>query len=66
MADVRYRSPHKLRHGHAVYALGLARDVADLKAVSQNLMHRDLETTDGIHGILPDGDVMERIGGLTK
>ena len=65
-AGVRYRSPHKLRHGHAVHALALAKDVADLKAISQNLMHSDLKTTDGIYGILKDEDVMTRIGGLTK
>jgi integrase len=65
-AGITYRSPHQLRHGHAVYALGLARNVADLKAISQNLMHADLRTTDGIYGILGDEDVMARIGGLTK
>lgn len=66
LAGVAYRSPHKLRHGHAVYALNLAKDVADLKAISQNLMHSDLRTTDGVYGILGDEDVMQRIGGLTK
>lgn len=66
LAGVQYRSPHKLRHGHAVYALGLARNVADLKAISQNLMHSDLRTTDQIYAILGNEDVMMRIGGLTK
>jgi site-specific recombinase XerD len=65
-AGVAYKSPHKLRHGHAVYALELARDVADLKAISQNLMHKDLKTTDGIYSILSDDDVMKRIERLTK
>jgi integrase len=66
LAGVAYRSPHKLRHGHAVYALSLARNVADLKAISQNLMHSDLRTTDQIYAILGNDDVMTRIGGLTK
>jgi hypothetical protein len=34
-----YHYPHKFRLGHAVYALKLAKDIAALKAVSQNLMH---------------------------
>jgi site-specific recombinase XerD len=65
-AAVKYRSPHKLRHSHAVYALGLAKDMADFKAISQNLMHSDLKTTDGIYNILKNEDLMTRIGGLTK
>jgi site-specific recombinase XerD len=63
--NVKYRNPHKLRHGFAVYALGLARDIGDLKAISQTLMHADLKTTDGVYGILGDEDVRTRIGGLT-
>lgn len=64
-SGVQYRNPHKLRHGFAVYALGLARDIGDLKAISQNLMHADLKTTDGVYGILGDEDVQTRIRGLT-
>jgi integrase len=64
-AGVPYRSPHKLRHGHAVYALNRARTVAELKAVSQNLMHADLKTTDKIYGVLTDNDLKSKIAGLT-
>lgn len=53
-------SPHKFRHGHAVYALKMARDVSGLKAVSQNLMHENLAITDGIYGVLSSGDVETR------
>ena len=45
-----YHSPHKFRHGHAVYALKNAKDVPALKAVSQNLMHSNLSITDGVYG----------------
>ena len=38
-ADLPYKSPHKFRHGHAVYALQHAKTMADYKAVSMNLMH---------------------------
>lgn len=59
-------SPHKFRHGNAVYALKLAKDIATLKAVSQNLMHSNISITDGVYGILSDTDVREEIGRLGK
>jgi len=59
-----YHSPHKFRHGHAVYALQNSKDVADLKAVSQNLMHSNLSITDGVYGILSTADVGRKIAGL--
>jgi hypothetical protein len=49
-----------------VYALKKARSIADLKAVSQNLMHSSLTITDSIYGILTGSDVAERIAGLNR
>jgi len=65
-ANLPYHSPHKFRHGNAVYCLKLAKDVHDLKAISQNLMHANLSVTDGVYGILSDNDVTRRIGALGK
>ncbi len=65
-AGLPYHSPHKFRHGNAVYCLKLAKDVQDLKAISQNLMHANLTVTDGVYGILSDNDVVRRIGALGK
>jgi integrase len=59
-----YHSPHKFRHGHAVYSLELSKDVADLKAVSMNLMHSNISITGGVYGILSAADVGRRIAGL--
>src|SRR5258707_7340159 len=59
-----YHSPHKFRHGHAVYALKNARDVSALKAVSQNLMHQNLTITDGVYGILSENDARKQIAEL--
>ena len=56
-----YHSPHKFRHGHAVLAIKLAKDVAALKAVGQNLMHSNLSITDGVYGILSNNDVKQQI-----
>jgi hypothetical protein len=61
-----YHSPHKFRHGHATYALKRCKDVADLKAVSQNLMHSSLQLTDSIYSVLSTEDVGQRIAGLGR
>jgi hypothetical protein len=55
-----------LRYSHAVYALKQVQDVADLKAVSQNLMHASLTTTDSIYSVLTENDVGDRISALGK
>jgi hypothetical protein len=49
-----------------VFALKRAQDVADLKAVSQNLMHASLTTTDSIYSVLTKNDVGDRIASLGK
>jgi len=59
-----YHSPHKVRHGHVVYALKMAKDVSALKAVSQNLMHENLSITDGVYGVLSETDVRQQIATL--
>jgi hypothetical protein len=40
--------------------------VADLKAVSQNLMHKSLFTTAEIYGMFTESDTRERVTGLAK
>ena len=61
-----YHSPHKFRHGHAVHSLKSAKDIAALKAASQNLVHENLSITDGLYGILSDLDIREQITMLGK
>jgi integrase len=61
-----YHSPHKFRHGHAVYSIKQAKDIPTLKAISQNLMHANLSVTDGVYGILSDNDVKGKISQLGK
>jgi len=60
-AGVTYLSPHKLRHGHVMHALANAKTPADWKAISQNVMHSGLGTTDEIYGILKDDEIASRI-----
>ena len=66
LAGLAYKSPHKFRHGHAVYGLQHARTMADYKAVSMNLMHNDIRVTDGIYAVLAKDEVQRRIAGLTS
>ncbi len=42
------------------------KDVPALKAVSQNLMRKNLSVTNGVYGILSDLDVREQIAALGK
>ena len=65
-AGVTYLSPHKLRHGHGVYGVKNARDISELKAISQNLMHANIGITDGIYGKLADDDLSEIISKFGK
>ena len=65
LASLEYKSPHKFRHGNAVYGLLHAQTVADYKAVSMNLMHENLEITDGIYAPLLSSEVKKRITNLT-
>jgi len=54
-------SPHKFRHGHVMHALANAKTPADWRAISQNVMHSGLGTTDEIYGILKDDEIASRI-----
>jgi site-specific recombinase XerD len=62
---VEYKSPHKYRHGHAVYALLQANNMADYKAISQNLMHGSVNVTDSIYAWLNNHQIKDRITGLS-
>ena len=64
LARIPYRSPHKMRHGHAVYALKRAQDMKTWKAISQNMMHSSTTTTDKIYGNLLDDDLRNVITNL--
>lgn len=63
-AGVPYLSAHKFRHGHAVYALKKATTMAQMKAISQNLMHSNMGITDGIYGRLVNNDVKDLLQDL--
>ncbi len=66
IAGVIYKSAHKFRHGHTVWALKRAKDMEQLKAISQNLMHANIGITDGIYGNLERNDVHQTISSLVN
>jgi integrase len=63
-AGVEYLSPHHLRHGHTVWAMDKATTRLDMKAISQNLMHASLETTDRIYARMVDDEVATQLSNL--
>jgi site-specific recombinase XerD len=65
-AGVPYLSPHKLRHGFVVHAIKQARTMAELKAISQNVMHASVTITDQVYGRLVGDDVRQIISSLGK
>ena len=65
LAGLSYKSPHKFRHGHAVYGLQRAKTMADYKAISMNLMHGDIRVTDSIYATLSSAELKDRVMGLS-
>jgi len=43
-----------------------AKDMADLKAISMNIMHKGIRTTDEVYSRLSDSDIHSRVGKLGK
>lgn len=65
-AKLPYKSAHKFRHGHAVYGRENANDMSAYKAVSMNLMHNDIRTTDSIYASMKNDDVGKEIARMTS
>jgi integrase len=59
-----YYSPKEFRHGYATHMLNQCITLADYQAVSQNMMHSSLKTTDEIYAILTGDEVRDRLANL--
>jgi integrase len=66
LAGIAYKSAHKFRHGHAVYALKHCSTMEEFKSVSMNLMHSNMGITDSIYGKLVEDEIHNTIVGLSK
>jgi integrase len=56
---VPYMSLHKFRHGHIYFMMKRVKDMRQLKALSQNVMHSSVAITDGIYGRLVSDDIQD-------
>lgn len=56
-----YHSPHKFRHGHIHFGWSHSRTAADMKAVSLNVMHADIKTTDQFYSAFEGDELKNRI-----
>jgi integrase len=65
LAKVEFKSPHKFRHGHAVFGLLHAQTMADYKAVFMNLMQDSIEISDSTYAPILSLNVQDRIAGLS-
>lgn len=61
-----YHTPHKFRHGHIHYGLAHSRTAADMKAVSLNVMHSDIKTTDQFYSSFEGEELKNRISSFGK
>jgi len=65
-ADVPYKSPHDIRHGFGVYGVKNSKNMGQLKAISQNMMHANVGITDGIYGKLAEDDLSDMLSNFGK
>ena len=65
-AGIPYKSPHKIRHGFGVYGVKHAKDIKEMKAISQNMMHANMGITDGLYGKLAEDDLDDIMGTFGK
>ena len=66
LAKIPYKSPHKIRHGFGVYGIKHAKNVGEMKAISQNMMHANMGITDGLYGKLAEEDLDDIMGTFGK
>ena len=61
LARVYYRSPHKFRRGHGVYAVKNSVNLEEYEAYSQNMGHEDPGTTFKYYSKLANNDIRDVI-----
>jgi integrase len=60
-AGIEYRSPHKFRRGHGVYAVKHSKNFEEFQAYSQNMGHEDPGTTYKYYSKLSHNDIRDVI-----
>jgi site-specific recombinase XerD len=64
-AGLPLRSPHKYRHGYAVYGLERCKSMAEYHALSRNMMHGNIAVTDAIYAHIEERERARLLTGLS-
>ena len=64
LAGLPNKSPHKFRHGHAIYGLERCQTMGEYHALSRNLMHESITTTDQIYTFMEEKERGKLLAGL--
>ncbi len=63
-ADMPNKSPHKFRHGYAIYGLERCQTMGEYHALSRNLMHESIATTDKVYVFMEERERGKLLAGL--
>lgn len=66
LCGIEYKNPHAFRHGHVHYGLSHAKTVEQIKAISQNVMHRSTAITDEVYSRMNYSGVSNAIANLDQ
>ena len=64
LAGLPYKSPHKFRHGYAIYGLERCQTMGEYHALSRNLMHESITTTDQVYTFMEERERGKLLAGL--
>ena len=64
LAGLPYKSPHKFRHGYAIYGLERCQSMGEYHAISRNLMHESISTTDKVYVFMEETERGKLLAGL--
>jgi site-specific recombinase XerD len=65
-AGLPHRSPHKYRHGYALYGLQRCQNMAQYVALSRNLMHANIAITDEIYVHVEEAERGRLLGEISQ
>jgi integrase len=61
-----HKSPHKFRHGYAIYGLERCQTMGEYHALSRNLMHKSIATTDKVYIAMEERERGKLLAGLNR
>jgi integrase len=65
LVGIPHKSPHKYRHGYAVYSLSRCKTMQEYHAFSRNMMHASIATTDKIYVHMEEQERARVLRGLS-